>query len=52
MSEARTHVRIIYACVLVVFATILFLMIYTETLDAVGEALFEIAKEIAKFFLG
>jgi hypothetical protein len=52
MSEARTHVRVIYACVFVVAGTILFLMIYSGTLDSLGEALFEMAKEIVKFFLG
>jgi hypothetical protein len=52
MAQARTPVRVIYACGLVVAGTIFFLMVYSGMLDSVGEAIFELAKEIIKFFLG
>jgi hypothetical protein len=52
MDPASTPRRIIYACILVVVGTVFFLMIYSGMLDGVGEALFDFAKEIAKFFLG
>ncbi len=52
MDQTSTPKRVIYACILVVVATVFFLLIYSGMLNEVGEALFEIAKEIAKFFLG
>jgi hypothetical protein len=52
MDQASTPKRVIYACILVVMATVFSLMIYSGMLDGVGEALFDLAKEIAKFFLG
>ncbi len=51
MDQASTPKRVIYACVLVV-ATVFFLLIYSGMLNEVGEALFDLAKEIVKFFLG
>jgi hypothetical protein len=41
-----------YACGLVVAASILFLMIYSGALEGVGEAVFDFVKEIVKFFIG
>jgi hypothetical protein len=52
MAQARTPIRVVYACGLVIVGTILFLMIYSGMLDGVGEAIFDLAKEIIKFFLG
>ena len=52
MAQARTPLHIIYACISVVAITILFLLIYSGMLNEVGEALFDLMKEIAKFFLG
>jgi hypothetical protein len=52
MDQASTPKRVIYACILVVVATVFFLMIYSGMLDGVGDALFDFAKEIVKFFLG
>jgi hypothetical protein len=52
MDQASTPKRVIYACILVVVAIVFFLLIYSGMLNEVGEALFEMAKEIAKFFLG
>jgi hypothetical protein len=52
MDQASTPRRVIYACILVVVAILFFLLIYSGMLNEVGEALFEMAKEIAKFFLG
>jgi hypothetical protein len=50
--EARTPVRVVYVCGLVVVGSILFLMIYSGMLEGVGEALFDFVKEIVKFFIG
>jgi hypothetical protein len=50
--EARTPVRVMYACGLVIAGTILFLMIYSGMLEGVGEAIFDFVKEIVKFFIG
>jgi hypothetical protein len=52
MAYARTPVRVIYACGLVIAASILFLMIYSGVLEGVGEAIFDFVKEIVKFFIG
>lgn len=52
MAEASTPKRVIYACGLVAAVSILFLMIYSGVFEGAGEALFELAKEIVKFFLG
>jgi hypothetical protein len=52
MAYARTPVRVIYACGLVIAASILFLMIYSGMLEGVGEAVFDFVKEIVKFFIG
>lgn len=52
MAQARTPLHIIYACISVVAVTLLFLMIYSGMLNEVGEGIFELMKEIAKFFLG
>jgi hypothetical protein len=52
MPHARTHVRVLYACGLVVAGAVLFLMIYLGMFEGAGDALFDLAKEIVKFFLG
>jgi hypothetical protein len=51
MAKANTPKRVIYACGLVVVASILFLMIYSGMFEGFGDAVFDIAKEIVKFFL-
>jgi hypothetical protein len=50
--EAKTPVRVMYACGLVIVGSILFLMIYSGMLEGVGEAIFDFVKEIVKFFIG
>jgi hypothetical protein len=52
MAQARTPVRVMYACGLVVVGSVLFLMIYSGMLEGVGEAIFDVVKEIVKFFIG
>jgi len=52
MAYARTPVRVIYACGLLIAASILFLMIYSGMLEGVGEAVFDFVKEIVKFLIG
>jgi hypothetical protein len=52
VMEARTPVRVMYACGLVIVGTVLFLMIYSGMLEGVGEAIFDFVKEIVKFFIG
>jgi hypothetical protein len=51
MAQARTPVRVIYACGLVVIGSVLFLMIYSGMLEGAGDALFDLVKEIVKFFV-
>ena len=41
-----------YACGLVVAGSVLFLMIYSGMLEGVGEAIFDLVKEVVKFFIG
>jgi hypothetical protein len=52
MAQASTPKRVIYAFGLVVVASVLFLMIYSGMLEGAGEALFDLVKEIVKFFIG
>jgi hypothetical protein len=52
MAQARTPVRVMYACGLVVAGSVLFLMIYSGMLEGVGEAIFDLVKEIVKSFIG
>jgi len=52
MAQASTPKRVIYACGLVVVASILFLMIYSGMFEGFGDAVFDFAKEIVKFFIG
>jgi hypothetical protein len=52
MAQARTPIRVVYACGLVVAGTVFFLMVYSGMLDSAGEVLFDFVKEIVKFFLG
>jgi len=51
MAQARTPVRVMYACGLVVAGSVLFLMIYSGMLEGVGEAIFDLVKEIVKSFI-
>jgi hypothetical protein len=52
MAQAPVPVRVIYVCGFVAAGSILFLLIYTGVFQGVGEEIFEMAKEIVKFFLG
>lgn len=52
VAPDSTPKRVIYACGLVAVASILFLMIYSGMFEGFGDAVFDIAKEIVKFFIG
>lgn len=52
MSQARTPVTLIYAFGLLAVGLVLVLMNYFGMFEGLWDPLFDVMKEIAKFFLG
>jgi hypothetical protein len=51
MPHARLSIRsVIYFCWLSTFILMIFIMAYAGMFDGLGDALYDIAKPIAKFF--